>query len=727
MWVFATTIFLSAFLLFQIQPLIGKYILPWFGGTPAVWSTCMLFFQVLLLGGYAYAHGLASKLNPKRQTLLHSCLLAVALLLMVVTAFVWPSPITPGAEFKPVDSSLPIPRILMVLALGVGLPYFLLSTTGPLVQSWFAKTYPTRSPYRLYVLSNVGSLLALISYPFLFEPVMSVTTQSNAWSVGFGVFSLMTIGLATYVSRSLSKKGAEGLAGVADASQVKGASGEGGEAAAAAEPEESAPTFGRKMLWMGLAAVASLMLLATTNQMCQEVAVIPFLWILPLLLYLLTFIIVFAGDKWTARGFWMPALAATTAATLWAMFEGVGLGIIWQVVIYSLNMFVTCMVMHGEMVRLRPHPRYLTSFYLMMSLGGALGGLFVSAVAPFVFLGFWELHVGIGLAWALSLGLLYAGRKGERRRVHVAVRAARIAVGTGMIVVMCVLGYHVYNQLGNTVFLSRNFYGLLRVKREISSQTDREYNKLTHGAITHGLQYTDPALRCVPTTYYGPTTGAGLAINFHPKRLLPGTADHSLNIAAIGMGTGTLAALGEPGDHMRFYEINPEVIQISKGDQAVFTYANECPAQVDVVEGDARITLEREVAEGGGSAYDVMLLDAFSSDSIPVHLLTVEAVELYLKAMKPDGILVVHISNRHLDLKPVVYGIAEHLGLRSVVVDYDTDSSHDLYGATWMILTRNDAFFEEYPASDLITQQEPPTKQVPLWTDDYSNLSMILK
>ncbi len=749
MWGFAATIFLSAFLLFQIQPLIGKYILPWFGGTPAVWSTCMLFFQILLLGGYAYAHAVASRLTPKRQSQVHGALLLVSLVMLGVTAFFWNSPITPGEEFKPGDSSMPIPRILLVLGLGVGLPYFLLSTTGPLVQSWFARIYPDRSPYKLYVLSNVGSLLALLSYPFVFEPMLPLTTQANAWSVGFVVYGVCVLVLAWVLAKKAGSLPAQPTLEVASeqegvlaarTAEIDPLTATPEQLAAALGVEhkertdqEAPPTLGRRILWMSLAAVASLMLLATTNQMCQEVAVIPFLWILPLVLYLLTFILVFSKDIYSARIIWIPALVLSSAATIWAMFEGVDLGIVAQVSIYSANLFIVCMVMHGEMVRLRPHARYLTSFYLMMSLGGALGGLFVSAVAPFVFLGFWELDLGIAFTWILVLVQLYRIR--SVGYASTGLRAARMAAGAATGIVIAFLGYHIYTNMGDTVYLSRNFYGLLRVKKEVSSYSDREVHRLTHGAITHGLQYTQPELWCVPTSYYGPTTGAGLAINFHPKRVLPdvrgksaeGEVDRSLEIGAIGMGTGTLAALGEPGDRMRFYEINPEVIGISKGPNAVFKYSDHCPAKVDVVEGDARITMEREVKEGRAGFYDVLLLDAFSSDSIPVHLLTVEAVQLYLKAMKPDGILVVHISNRHLDLRPVVFGIAEHLGLRAVTVDYDADNARDLYGATWIIVTNNTEFFDTYPVSDLLKQDEPPYKKIPLWTDDYSNLSMILK
>lgn len=758
MWGFAATIFLSAFLLFQIQPLIGKYILPWFGGTPAVWSTCMLFFQILLLGGYAYAHAVASRLTPKRQGQVHAVMVVAALLLIAVTSFFWTSPITPGEAFKPTDSSLPILRILLVLGLGVGLPYFLLSTTGPLVQAWFARVYPHKSPYRLYVLSNVGSLLALLSYPFVFEPMLPLTTQANAWSVGFVVYGVMVLVLAWVLARRAANTALEAGPGATSVSDGGDSTAEGPGAASMSrqatsaqgdletrtglleheavwhkQQEEGPPTFGRKVLWMSLAAVASLMLLATTNQMCQEVAVIPFLWILPLVLYLLSFILVFSKDAYSARVFWMPAMVLSSAATLWAMFEGVDLGIVAQVAIYSVNLFVVCMVAHGEMVRLRPKPEYLTSFYLMMSLGGAMGGLFVSAVAPFVFLGFWELHVGIALTWALVLVQLYRVRR--QAYASVGLRAARLACGATTGVVLAFLVAHIVAELGGTVYLSRNFYGLLKVKQEVSSHSSRQLNRLTHGAITHGMQYTDPALGCVPTSYYGPTTGAGLAINFHPRRVhldlsgesVEAVGDRTLDIGAIGMGTGTLASLGEPGDRMRFYEINPQVISLSKGKEAVFTYADKCPAIVDVAEGDARITLEREVNEGRAGLYDVLLVDAFSSDSIPVHLLTVEAVQLYQRAMKPDGILVVHISNRHLDLRPVVFGIARHLGLFAVTVDYDVDSSRDLYGATWIILTNNKAFFETYPVSDLLKQQEPPIREVPLWTDNYSNLSLILK
>ena len=389
MLAYALTIFLSAFLLFQIQPLIGKAILPWFGGAPAVWTTCMLFFQLLLLGGYAYAHALASRLEPRAQRRVHVALLALALASLVLATVFWKSPILPGAFFKPSDPDSPVWRILAVLGVSVGLPYFLLATTGPLLQAWFARERPGVSPYRLYALSNAGSLLALVTYPFAVEPKMPLHSQAFAWAGGFALFAA---GAAFCAWRFSATSGAPDGA-IAASAEAEGA--------------DAAPGAARRFLWLGLSACASVMLLATTNQLCQEVAAMPFLWVVPLSLYLLSFILCFESDRIYRRGLFGPALALGIGASGYVLNQGFSAGLALQVATYLFTLFAVCMVCHGELARLKPGPRRLTAFYLMVAAGGALGGVLVAVAAPRVFDGYWEFHVGLLLAGLLAIAALY--------------------------------------------------------------------------------------------------------------------------------------------------------------------------------------------------------------------------------------------------------------------------------------------------------------------------------
>ncbi|NQT86236.1 hypothetical protein HQ560_05685, partial [bacterium] len=418
---FAVTIFISAFLLFQVQPLIGKYILPWFGGGPAVWTSCMLFFQMLLLGGYAYAHVIRTRLSQRTQVIVHVTLLAATLLAL---------PIAPSEGWKPQGDENPALYILLLLAVTVGLPYFVLSATGPLLQAWFSVRHPGRSPYRLYALSNVGSLLALLSYPFLVEPAMALRSQSTTWSIGFGLFVAFCIVSALSMLRVRPTDADE----------------------AGADEDSAPPGWGVCLVWVALAACGSTMLLAVTNQMSWDVAVVPFLWVLPLTLYLLTFIICFEFERWYYRPVFWPLLGLGAGAIVHLMFEGVRMPILFQVAGYAGGMFFCCMVCHGELVRLKPSPRYLTSFYLMVSAGGALGGLFVSLVAPAVFPMYLELHIGLWMTCALAL-VVYLYSRGLlsfwRWPVKEIARGGAWAVGASAVVVYTVLLVYAVWEHGN--------------------------------------------------------------------------------------------------------------------------------------------------------------------------------------------------------------------------------------------------------------------------------------
>ena len=384
MFLFYFSIFLSAFLLFQIQPLIGKLILPWFGGAPAVWTTAMLFFQTLLTGGYAYAYWLIRRVKINLQTAIHSALIIFSIAVLIGLSFTWTSPITPDASWKPQNVDAPILHIFALLIVSVGLPYFILAANSPLMQAWFSRNFPNKSYARLYSLSNLGSLLGLLAYPALVEPLLTLRAQGWLWSIGFALFGLFAVWIALRYSRASPLSTVE-----VDSPSSSG------------HPSPALFT-----LWLALSATASLFLLSVTNQISQEVAVIPFLWILPLTIYLLSFILAFSGERGYNRKIYSFLFFISLALTLFVMLNATSLHIYWQIAAYSLLLFAACMLCHGELYLLRPDAEHLTTFYLMVSIGGALGGLFVSLIAPFIFNGYWEFFVGLAMTIGIALTIL---------------------------------------------------------------------------------------------------------------------------------------------------------------------------------------------------------------------------------------------------------------------------------------------------------------------------------
>lgn len=683
----SVTIFLSAFLLFQVQPLIAKYILPWFGGGPAVWTACMLFFQVVLLGGYAYAHLISTRLSARAGGAVHIAALLVSF------AFL---PITPEAAiWKRADVAEPTGFILWLLLANVGVPYFLLSSTTPLVQRWFSQKYPEHSPYRLYALSNSGSLLALLTYPFIVEPAFSLSSQVNGWSVAYGGFVVLC---AWSAWRGMS-------AGEAAGSPR-------GNATTAAMAVKSIDV----LMWLGLAAAGSVMLLATTNQMSQEVAVVPFLWVIPLALYLLTFIITFEHERWYNRFNFGLLLGVSAIVATAILFAGVFVPLWAQILVYAVTMFACCMTCHGELYRSRPDPAHLTLFYLVVSGGGALGGFFVAAVAPTIFIGYWEYHVGLIGCILLTLVAWFRGG------VTVGVlgrKALYVRLGLMLAALALVLFAHVQLRARGVVEASRNFYGVLKVGR--SEGAAGEKLDLMHGRILHGEQYQDPEKRKWPTAYYGPKSGVGLAIQHHPRRQ---TMNSALKIGVVGLGVGTVSAYGRADDTIRFYEINPEVIRLAAG---LFTYNADSEARIEVVLGDARVQLEHELTQQGSHAFDVLAIDAFSSDAIPIHLITREAVEVYWKHLAKDGILTFHISNRSLDLTPVTRALGEICRCEVVRTQSPEDARRGVKRATWVLLTTNRVFLDSPAVREAAVPWTDEDKPPLFWTDDFASLWQVLK
>jgi hypothetical protein len=695
---FAVCIFLSAFLLFQVEPMIARYILPWFGGTPAVWSTVMLFFQILLTGGYAYAYWLIG--SRKRREIFHAVLLGAAAVLMLALTFLWKSPITPDASWKPQGVFSPVWEIFKLLSVSVGLPFFLLSSNSPLIQAWFHRAYPERTAYRLYALSNIGSLIALITYPVLVEPYLTLTWQGRAWSLGFIVFA----GLAIY--------------GAIKSLRARPVTGPTTSTARDLEPvtQDNGVRPGAKeyFLWILLAATASILLLATTSHITQEVAVIPFLWVLPLTIYLLSFVLAFSGERWYSRQFYLILFFVATLLYIYAMIQTGSLSVPLNIGIFSLALFVATMVCHGELYRMRPHPSHLTAFYLMVSVGGAVGGILVNFVAPYVFKGYWELPLGMTLCWLLFL-VVTAVAPSPRRS-----RAGYIANTVLLLSALMLMVFQSYQSINadTSSFVGswRNFYGVVRVQEYGADGWSTHSYGLVHGITVHGRQFLAPEKRDLPTTYYGPTGGAGLAILNYPRPA------EGMRVGVLGLGIGTLATYGQPGDIYRFYEINPVVIQLAEGQSGYFSFLKDSAANIEVVLGDARLSLEQEPPQN----YDILVLDVFSSDSIPVHLLDKESFELYLQNIKPDGILAVHITNRYLDLVPVVWTLADHFNLSRVLID-DPGDYADTAHSIWMLLSRNPDQLAVPAIQSRATPMYGYVSHIRLWTDDYSNLFQILK
>jgi spermidine synthase len=749
------TVFVGAFLLFQVQLLIGKYILPWFGGSPGVWTVCLLFFQVLLLAGYAYSHFVAMRLSPSKQSRLHGGILISSILLLISLSFFWPSPITPGASWKPQGDANPLVVILLFLIVSVGLPFFLLSTTGPLLQNWFSRKNPGVSPYRLYSLSNLGSLLGLLSYPLLLEPLLHLRTQAWLWSVGYLLFAVLCVVVAPW------KFPSEDLS-IGKLQQL--------EASVPARP-----TLSQQLFWVSFAACGSAMLLASTNVISQDVAAFPFLWVLPLCLYLISFILCFEYSSLYKRGLFHLLFALTAFLSSISLFFAASMPLALALPLFLVAMFAVCMVCHGEIALSKPDPHYLTRFYLCISLGGAIGGIFVSVIAPIIFLGLWEFPLAIFMTgtllflavrrdpdswWSRSFpwmplaflsmvllpipsilealeiknsfftsvwyrvlsGLLVLGAafvywKTRRRSTQSVGRwMTRATALTLFFVVSTTFVLEAASKLYHSVARSRNFYGVLTVIR--GSVSGHDYLYLRDRLTEHGRQYLEPTLAKEPTSYYAPKSGIGLLLSKHPPR--------PIRVGLVGLGAGTLSAYAKPGDVFRFYEINSDVIRIAQGNRAYFTYLCDCQGTVEIVQGDARLSLEREVARGQTQNFDVLVLDAFSGDAVPVHLLTREAFVLYRQHLRSaDSIIALHISNRALDLSPVLAGIAQEFHFSAVRIAHPW-SPTVAESSDWVFLSPS-PFSQHHPELETVGSSLPAPGDSTLWTDDYSNLLEVLR
>lgn len=670
--VYAATIFLSAFLLFQVQPLIAKFILPWFGGSAAVWSAALLFFQLLLLAGYLYAHCLIRYLKPKQQFWVHGSLLIVSLATL---------PIVPSAMWKPSSGDDPTLRILLLLGATIGLPYGLLSATSPLLQAWYLRTHQGAIPYRLFALSNFGSMLALLSYPLVIEPRLALSRQALVWSLAYCAFA-MICAFAAWRSRG------------------------GEEIPESKTVDAPAPTFAQRGLWIGFAACASILLLAVSSHLTQNIAPIPLLWVVPLSLYLLSFILCFESDRTYNRAIFLPLLIVS----LYLLTRGIG----W----YENNaepsrlvpalcgaLFVCCMVCHGELARRRPHPRYLTQFYLMVSIGGAIGGLFVALAAPRLFNSYYELPVAMVLCAFLVTCVLWIDMPSTWLRVATVLATIAFAV---ILIRIEVADARLYT------VSARNFYGVLRVLDQAEGKYSPAERLLIHGTINHGTQLKRPGGDRIPTSYFGSGSGINRAIHILGQR-------GPIRIGVLGLGAGVTATLARSGDTLHYYEINPLVVRIA---QSEFGFWNACPAQKLLFLGDGRLVLEAMPDEH----LDLLAMDAFSSDSVPVHLLAAEAYRTYLRHLNPKGILAINITNRYLNLEPVVAQAAQANGFHGIVVDDVGEDENYFSPSTWALLSRDAALLDDGNFGDRFAVGKLHLKGgFRAWTDDYSNIVQILQ
>lgn len=638
----------------------------------------MLFFQGLLLLGYLYAHLTTRFLGPRRQAVLHIFLLAISLLLL---------PIVPNDSWKPSGDEDPTLLIIGLMAASIGLPYFLLSSTGPLVQVWFAREKPGSVPYRLFALSNFGSMLGLISYPLFFEPLFAIPHMAIGWSVAFACFALTC---STLAALSLRVKVA--------VSQLNPVG------------KSSAPKQGDRFRWLALAAFPTILLMSITSHLTQNIAPVPLLWVLPLVLYLATFILCFEGRNWYRRRWYLPLFIIFIPAMIFfvavptLMLSGIG----WPIVLFCTGLFVCCMVCHGELVRIKPHPSYLTSFYLMIAVGGAIGGVFVAVLAPRIFNDDYELVIAliatlIAVSKVIHQGLDNSPESALKRDMW----SKGIVFATTLISLLVLARYILLDEQD---IRQRNFYGTVKVSRH--GVGDESVKQLTHGVILHGFQYMHPEKRSWSTTYYGEQSGAGLA-------LLASRTFSGQRVGVVGLGVGTMASYCREGDYYKFYEINPLIIDLAKSE---FTYLADCKAIVEIKKGDARLSLESEKFQ----SFDLLALDAFSGDSVPVHLLTQEAFGLYFHHLKKGGILAVHVTNRNLNLIPVVKAAADYYKKEAWHVQSKTDENKGSTRADW-ILVGDQLAVSNFKKLEVDFNEEKTASKIRPWTDGYSSIYTILK
>ena len=671
-FLYATVTFLSALLLFLLEPIAARELLPFFGGSAAVWTTCLVFFQCSLLAGYLYAHLLATRLSARTQAVTHIFVLTAAMLSLQVS-------VRPNAEAV---TWHPIPTLLWLLTATIGLPFLTLAATSPLLQSWRAHSNAGNAPpWWLYALSNAGSLLALLLYPSVVEPTLALRSQVTGWALGFCIFGALCGALALQHRRS------------------------------PATPSVPTSTFAPEspsqskisLLWILLPAAASMLLCAVTNHLGENIAAIPQLWIIPLAAYLLSFIVAFISDRAWPRFLSVRMLALTLAVFAYLLYTSrSALPLQVSIPVYTAGLFFACLYCHAELYRLRPSSAALTRYYLLLSFGAALGAIWVGVVAPNLFHANHDLAIAVIVLAATALAASW--HSGWTARV----------AWSGAALALIYVAFFQARILGeDTLVELRSFYGSLRVTETHLPPEAETTRTLYHGRIQHGTQLFGNGLRTQPSSYYAHNSGVGLALDLCCD-------DRSRRIGVVGLGTGTLAAYGKPGDDITFYEIDPLVERLAR---ALFTYLRDSPATVRIVPGDARLSIARDWTS---PPYDVLVLDAFSGDAIPIHLLTAQAISIYRRHLRPAGVLAIHISSQYLDLAPQLALQAQNAGLTAVIIHSAADDARGIFAADWVLMTADQDFLRRPE----IANAAQPLRRIPglrLWTDDYSSLLPLLK
>ncbi len=682
LWLMGTAAFLGAFLLFQVQPIMGKALLPWFGGGASVWIACLLFFQVALLFGYLYAHLLAQVAKPKYAVVIHGVVAVCALASL---------PILPSVDWKPEGVVAPVWGILKLLLAHIGLPYILLASTSPLLHHIFHRAHPDRSPYRLYALSNLGSLLALLAYPFLIEPFVSLKTQGIVWMIGLFLFATLMISVSWFRWRRLPMSGDQKPAQGAEASPGK---------------VDQRPMLSL-ITWLVLSAIPSALLMTTTTHLCTNIAPIPFIWIALLAAYLLSFILSFDHPRWYSRRVFFPLFfGAVFVMALLGSEQRATMSVWIAIPAILVAFFVICMVMHGELARLKPFGKWITWFFLAISTGGALGGISIALIAPWLFSARYDYSLVLAVASLLPFLVLSLHQPSALERRWVRLSVSTISGITAIFALAVTV--QLVEMVGESVVSTRNFYGTLRVVDEGAGE-DRT-RSLIDGVIDHGAQFINPPRDRWVTTYYGQNAGIAIAMQTIRPRA-------PLKVGVIGLGAGTLVWYGKRGDRFDIAEINPDVVDIARKQ---FSFISNSEAETQIILGDGRLAFEGLPS----ASYDLIAVDAFTSDSVPVHLLTREAFEMYFSKLKANGILCVNVSNRFLDLAPVVAGASRVLKREPWVIKDFGDLGRGLTGSTWIVVVNPD-----FPA-DLaaIRQAGKKNESEPrIWTDDHSSLVGLLR
>lgn len=687
-----TTVFLSAFLLFLIQPMAAKAMLPTFGGTSAVWVTSLVFFQTTLLLGYAYADRVNAWLSARYRTWMHIGLLLASLAFLPLQIV--------HSSYGVSYAESPSMGVLALLLATLGLPYLLLSATGPLLQAVHHQRFPTRNVYRLYAISNLASLISLVAYPFTIERLWPVETQLQAWSAGYLLF--MVLCAATLWLYARPQPTSEQPVETASPANT----------AAAASTTAPAPTALDQARWLGLSALGSALLVATTSHMTQNIASIPLFWVLPLGVYLLSFVITFDNPQWySPRLAVVPVMFAPLLMILTVFAETERMSLISTLTVNTGGLLVCCWFLHGELAQRRPSPRYLTRFYLMLSAGGALGGAFASIAAPALFNGFVEyraLLVLVGLVSVLSLWR-YLCRNALSKGI---LGLLILSVSTSVLMT----AWSFYADQHSQIVSLRNFYAVTSVT-ERTRANGQVQRTLYNGNIRHGSQFVEPAsLKQRPGDYYGASSGIG--------KLMAARSAAPSQVGVIGLGAGVMASYARKGDHFTFFEINPQSIAVA---QSQFSYLQDAQGRIEMRLGDARIELQKQSAAGRMSAFDLLAVDAFSGDAIPVHLLTREALALYLSHLQPDGVLAIHISNKYIDLRPVLAAVATSLGARAWEFEGHPTNDHEAM-SVWVMLSQRrptDAPPPWHTEGKLLSSEATDSDRY-LWTDLKNNLFDVL-